>query len=256
MPQVSSASAPPRPNALIDLPRPSARGFPWRAALWTFVAAAGAAGGVYLADRLVLAPQREQARRLEELEKRRKELEGIVARLKHTVRRAQIVVLDQQTDAWGAPRTTFRFTEIDAEGNPVGRSRDLTVAGEEVYFDALVIKFEDRYVEAGEALRGKSLLLFRRVFTNRMKPEDGLALDARGSAPEVYAAREAPSAFERELWRRFWELSENPAQARAQGVRVLQGEAVYRRFQKDRVYLIEQRATGEVSISLPSALRP
>jgi len=237
-PEMSSAGGarPPRP-------------FPWRLAFWLALLVGAGAAGVYLADRLVLAPRREAQGRIEELERRKQELERVVARLKHTERRAQVWILDQTVPSEGGPPATkLRFVEMDAEGNPVGKEREFILTGEEVYFDSLVIKFDDPHIEAGEALRGKSLLLFRRVFTNKLQPDDGHPLDARGLAPEVYAAREGPTAFERELWGNFWEYANNPKAAAGKGIRALHGDAVSIRPRKNMVYVLELRATGEVTI--------
>jgi len=70
--------------------------------VWALVFVAAAAGGVYLADRLVLEPgravQRQLAERdaqIRELTARNQALEAAVRLLRHTERRARLVVLDQ-----------------------------------------------------------------------------------------------------------------------------------------------------------------
>jgi hypothetical protein len=83
--------------------------------------------------------------------------------------------------------------------------------------DTLVIKFEDDFVTAGDALKGKALLLFRRIFTDRKRPAEGEVLDKEGQIPQSYAAERAPTAFERELWARFWELANDPKRPRSAG---------------------------------------
>ena len=101
---------------------------------------------------------------------------------------------------------------------------------------------------AGDALKGKALMLFRRIFTDRKRPSEGEVLDKEGQIPQSYAAERAPTAFERELWARFWELANNPEEAKQRGVRALHGEAVSARVRKDRVYSITLRSTGELTI--------
>jgi hypothetical protein len=218
----------------------------WFLALLLLVGAG--AGGAYLTDRLVLQPKREQQRRIEELEKRKRELEGVVERLKQTQRRAHITVLDQKIEPNGFTTTTFRFTELDGNGNPSGKGIERTIIGEEIYFDGLAIKFEDRFAEEGDALRGKTLLLFRRVFSNKINPDSGYPLDERNVAPEVYAAQTAPSEFERNLWRRFWALADDAKEAAAHGVRAVHGVAPYIKPRMGGVYVLEIRATGEITI--------
>jgi hypothetical protein len=219
--------------------------------IWTLLLVATAAGGVYLADRLVLAPGREHERQIAErdaqirtLTERNQALEAAVRLLRHTERRARLVVLDQERD----PAGHVRFTELDAQGDIVGEPRELTLEGDEVYVDALVIKFEDNFITAGDALKGKALLLFRRVFTDRRRPAEGDVLDREGQIPQSYAAERAPTSFERELWARFWELANDPEEAKRRGVRALHGEAVSTRLRKDRTYTITLRSTGELTI--------
>ena len=222
--------------------------------LGTLLFVAAGAGGIYLVDQMVLAPGRVLQRQLAEREaqvraltERNQALEAAVRLLRHTERRARLVVLDQGPGPDGHPRTRVRFTELDAQGGSV-ESRELVLDGDEVYIDALVIKFEDTFVTAGDALKGKALLLFRRIFTDRGRPADGVVLDREGQIPQSYAAERAPTAFERELWARFWELANNPEEAQKRGVRALHGEAVSTRLRKDRVYTIALRSTGELTI--------
>ncbi|HET9488295.1 MAG TPA: hypothetical protein VFR64_00875 [Methylomirabilota bacterium] len=222
---------------------------------WVLLFVAAGAGGVYLVDQMVLAPGRALQRQLAErdaqiraLSERNQALEAAVRLLRHTERRARLVVLDQGPGPEGHTRTRVRFTELDGQGNPIGEPRELTLDGDEVYVDALVIKFEDTFVTAGDALKGKALLLFRRIFTDRRRPAEGDVLDREGQMPQGYAAERAPTAFERELWTRFWELANDPEEARKHGIRALHGEAVSTRLRKDFVYTITLRATGELTI--------
>jgi hypothetical protein len=92
-------------------------------------------------------------------------------------------------------------------------------------------------------------MIFRRVFSNTMKPEDGFRLDIDGQAPEVYAAEKAPSEFERDLWRRFWELANDEDLARTKGIRAIHGDAPFMQLAPGRIYEIHLRSTGEVAIT-------
>ena len=226
-----------------------------RAFFWTLVLVAAGAGGVYLTDQMVLAPSRALQRQLAEREaeirvltERNQALEAAVRLLRHTERRARLVVLEQAPGPEGHLRTRVRFTELDPQGDPIGEPREVLLEGDEIYVDALVIKFDDTSVIAGDALKGKALLLFRRIFTDRRRPADGEVLDREGQMPQSYAAERAPTAFERELWARFWELANDPEEAKRRGVRALHGEAVSTRLRKDRVYTITLRSTGELTI--------
>jgi hypothetical protein len=213
------------------------------------------AGGIYVADRLVFAPGREMERRLAErdaqirtLTERAQALEAAVRLLRHTERRARIVVLDQARGADGHLVTRLRFSELNPGGEAVGEPREFTVTGDEVYVDALVVKFEDEFVTAGDALKGRSLLLFRRIFGDRHRPVEAYVLDREGQMPQAYAAEKAPSAFERDLWAQFWALANDPAEAKRRGVRALHGEAVSTKLRTNGVYAVTFRSTGELTI--------
>jgi hypothetical protein len=225
------------------------------ALFWTVLLVGAGSGGIYVADRLLLAPGREMERKLAEreaqihaLQERAQALEAAVRLLRHTERRARIVVLDQAPGAEGHLVTRIRFSELDARGEPLGEPREFSVTGDEVYVDTLVIKFEDEFVTAGDALKGRSLLLFRRIFGDRHRPVDAHVLDREGQMPQAYAAEKAPTAFERELWAQFWALANDPAEAKRRGVRALHGEAVSTKLKKAGVYAVTFRSTGELTI--------
>ncbi len=224
--------------------------------LWSVLVVAIAAVSVYLTYELVVVPRqalqnqiREQKETIVKLEQEKQRLEAYLKILKHIDRRARVEVLRQANDQQGNLETTIRFTETDDTGKPISTSRELTLPGQEVYFDTLVIKFDDHFVEQGDPLKGQALMLFRRIFSSTMRAEDGFVIDQEGQVPEVYAGRQAPSDFEKELWKRFWELANDEKLAKEHGVRAIHGDAPYMRMEPDRVYEICLRSTGEVVIT-------
>jgi hypothetical protein len=215
-----------------------------------------ASGSIYLAYEMVLKPRQvlqeqiqQQQRTILKLEEDKLRLEAYLRILKHIERRARVEVMKQAKDADGNLQTTIRFTEIDDAGKPVSVFRELTLPGREVYFDTLVIKFDDHFVEQSDPLKGQALMLFRRIFSSTMHPDEGFLIDAVGQPPGVYAGGKAPSEFERDLWKRFWELANNEQLAKERGVRALHGDAPYMRLEPDHVYEIALRSTGEVIIT-------
>jgi len=239
------------------------RPFPIRLFVWSVVLVAVAAAGVYLAYELVVKPQRalqdqirDQKETILKLEQEKQRLEAYLKILKHIDRRARVEVLRQAKDQQGNLQTTIRFTEIDDAGKPMNVSRELTLPGEEVYFDTMVIKFDDHFIEEGDPFKGRALMLFRRVFSSTMPAEEGFVIDIEGQAPEGYAEQKAPSAFEKELWTRFWELANDEKLAKEHGVRAIHGDAPYMRLEPDRVYEVCLRSTGEVILTPGTRLAP
>lgn len=137
--------------------------------------------------------------------------------------------------------------------------KTMTLPGSEVYIDALVVTFERKLVEAGDGLKGKSLLLFRRAFGDLQKPVDGIPLFRRDGAspiPEVAQLDPKPTDFERELWTRFWDYANDPRRAAENGIRLAQGEAPHVKVVPGQVYKLTLRASGglEIQPRLPAAV--
>ena len=122
------------------------RPFPIRLFVCSVALVAVAAAGVYLAYEMVVKPRRELQDQIREqkgtilkLEQDKERLEAYLKILRHIDRRARVEVLQQAKDQQGNLQTTIRFTEVDDTGKPINLSRDLTLPGQEVYFDTLVI---------------------------------------------------------------------------------------------------------------------
>lgn len=138
-------------------------------------------------------------------------------------------------------------------------ARRLTVPGTEIYVDALVVTFERKYVESGDGLRGKSLLLFRRAFGDLQKPAEGVPLfrtEGNSPIPEVAQVDAAPTEFEKNLWTRFWDDANDSARAAADGIHVAQGEAPHVKPLTGQVYKLTLRVAGglEMMPRLPAAV--
>jgi hypothetical protein len=178
------------------------------------------------------------------------QLEAALRLLKVDHRIARLEVLGQQADAADRARqtTTVRFAEIGPEGEPVGEPQEFTLDGTKAYIEASVIKFDDRYVEQGDALRGTSIVLFRRLFGEHQQPSEGFPLDASGSRPAAYSRGSAASDFEQRLWRDFWDYANDAGKAQAAGVRAAHDEAPSIELRPGMTYRIELRASDGLSI--------
>jgi len=186
-------------------------------------------------------------RRQNDVVRENRRLQEALSRLGNEFRVADIVVTGRTGGRGREARTTFRFHEYDRFLNPLP-PREFTVAGDVAYFDALVLKFEDSWVGAGDPLRGRSLHLFRRVFGEYQAPADGFPIDAAGEDGVPDALRVGAGEFERSLWKRFWEFAADPDGAAKEGVRVAQGEAVYLRLEVGRTYRLTIEADGGLNL--------
>jgi hypothetical protein len=169
--------------------------------------------------------------------------------LKVDRRRAQIVVLDQQGSAEeGDLSTRVKFVEVDEEGEPVGEPREIEIEGDLLYVDAWVVKFDDELVEQQDPTRSASICLFRRVFGEEQKPSEGQVLDTPLARPVVYGGDGAMSELEKEIWKEFWDIANDPARSDELGVRAAHGEAPSMKLRKGKVYNVTLRASGGLSI--------
>jgi hypothetical protein len=190
------------------------------------------------------------------------ELSGRLDRLKAEDLVGDLAVTGQERGPDGAMVTHLSFVEYRPGTTDKLIAKTFTVRGEEVYVDALVVHFDDRFVEVGDGLRGRSLLLFRRAFGDQQKPSEGVPLWTSGGGREdpVPAGLEqggAAAAFERDLWVRFWTLANDPEAAHRAGVRVAQGEAPHVVARPHQIYQLKLRAAGglELKPRLSQALR-
>jgi len=171
-------------------------------------------------------------------------LTAFVDRLTTEDRVAEVEIVAQTRDAEGVLVTTLEFTERDRNGEPLP-TRTLETRGNELYVDALVIKFLDETVKQGDPFRGKSLHLFRRVYGDAQQPRHGEELSAMtDGVPDLYRVSKEPSPFEQRLWGLFWTWMRDPDQAKLDGVRVPQIDAAGVRPEPNAKYKITLERDG------------
>jgi len=179
------------------------------------------------------------------------ELEAAAALMRVDHRLARLEVLEQSSDPDDpdAVRTRVRFTEVDGDGDALGTPRVVEIEGRTAYVEALVVKFDDEHVAAGDAWRGTSICLFTRLFGDRQRPEQGAEIDPVGARPSAYHTGDDELPYERDLWERFWDYAHDPAAAAEAGVRAIHGEAPFVELRPGRSYRVELRASGGLTIA-------
>lgn len=204
--------------------------------------AAGTVGVWYYQD------QSSASRKIADLTREKEQLEAIVERLSTEKRVAQVLVTDQRR-VDGVLETTLLFVEEAKDGRSLP-PRQIVVRGDHAYIDALVIKFDQSFLKAGDALRGHSIALFDKIFGSAQTPEQAYRIDQPGRIPEIY--RGTPShigEFEQTLWSQFWALATDPDFARQQGVRVAHGQSVYGPFEPGKLYTLSIEANGNINMT-------
>ena len=171
--------------------------------------------------------------------------------LKTDHRKARIEVLEQKTAEGtdGQPprilETKIRFTEFDpVTGAIIAKPQEFTVAGDMVYVSALVVKFDDIFVETSDPLK---------IFGEDQPPSEGFRIDAEDRIPSVYSSgneNEEAKAIEKKIWDHFWEFSNSPEAQKEMGIRAIHGEAPFQRLEPGRIYNLYLRASDGLTFTV------
>ncbi len=205
--------------------------------------------------------QDQQARMIEDLQTLNQEMaqrlaarQEMVERLSRTRRVAHLSIEAQQLDPAGAIESTdVLLVELDEDGAELARQR-FTLPGDVLTVDAWIVKFEFNDVAQGHPLAGHTLMLLRRVYSDRMRPIDGFPIDTPGAVPPAYAVGEM-GHFQQRIWEHFWQIATDPKMAASMGVRVAQGEAVYKPVRVGQTYELSLDAAGGLNL-LPLDAEP
>lgn len=188
----------------------------------------------------------------QQMEQQLEQRKQMIERLGRHRRLAHIEVLDQRSDDDGSgdidrvAETDILFIEVDGNGRELAR-RTYTIDGDVLFLDALTVKFDHEFVAHGHPLYGRTLVLLRRIYSDRVAPMHGLPIDTPGSVPAGYAGSDL-AAFEQRVWEHFWEIATDAETARRFGVRIAQGEAVYKPVESGQNYELIVDAAGGMSL--------
>lgn len=179
----------------------------------------------------------------------------MIGRLSRTFRKARLEILGQRVGPEGfeSPRdgarilsTDVRFIELGDDGRELGR-RDYTVPGDVIFIDAWTARFPKEAVAEGNPLRDRTVVLFRRIYSEQLPPAQGFAIDTPGAIPCGYAGSER-MRLEQAVWQGFWKIASDPEAAKRHGVAVAQGEAVYKPVRQGEVYEVYVDAAAGLSL--------
>lgn len=189
-----------------------------------------------------------QTARMQSLELENDRLATTLKLLKIEQRVALIEVLEKGVDDRNEEYMLVRFTEVDPDGNPTGPSRDYTLMGKTFFIDTWIAKFEDRYIEQADGLRGVSLFKFKRIFGDDERPSAAQSLDlASGGVPKIYQSPES-SAFEEKIWADFDAVCNNRERQEELGIRAIGRQAPSLMAEEGRTYKITIRSTGDINL--------
>ena len=174
-----------------------------------------------------------------------KELQEAITNLK-TENQIGYAKVISQVETEGKVITKLKFVETD-RGDMLKRvlEKEYEMEGDIIHFDALIVKFDEKLVIDG---RERALYLWRRVYSSKMRPEDGFAIETQGNEPKRYAdiSRKLNLKDKELFWKEIWKLADDKESLAEYGVSAIYGNVVYHRVQPGLVYVFRISNTGSL----------
>ncbi len=203
-------------------------------------------------------------------------MQRIIRNLKAESRIAEVLVVESSLDEYTRKyTTTIKFLEYGVHGRPL-KPKYFTFKGNEVQFQTLVVRFDDKYIEEGHRLKGKSVYLFLKAFVldgqntqefvitpvqriaNQPRRPGLLEKIFRGKntgetrpeivVPEGYRVGDPPNYFEKEVWEKFWTYALDTDARKGIGIKNAQIEAPGSVFIPGTIYTLVIEHDGGVRI--------
>ena len=142
--------------------------------------------------------------------------------------------------------TTIKFVET-ARDDKLKKilEKEYTIAGDIIHFDALIVKFGNKMVMDGKT---RALYLWRRVYGEKMTPEEGFAIEQPGTEPQRYndLLKALPIKQRQMFWSNIWDLANDPDKLKKHDIEAIYGNVVYSRLRKGLIYVFKVSPTGQV----------
>ncbi|MBX3394048.1 MAG: hypothetical protein KF841_01645 [Phycisphaerae bacterium] len=214
---------------------------------FTFGAFALLLASIVTTDYFSVFKIRELQSRIADLEREKAEMLLFAERITASRRVAQVTVTEQHLDARDGPMTLLHWQQIGADG-VLGPVEVIGIRGTQVYFEALVLKFDYDLIGRASGEPTTNLAMFRRAFGDGQSPVSGHPLDQ--TAPTLRGEAGTHTQAEAALWKRFWEFVDRPDLAKQYGIRVAQCEAPSAPMRPGQVWEVALDAAGGLNLRL------
>ncbi len=138
----------------------------------------------------------------------------------------------------------IRFVETDRQDNSKQLLRkEYDIEGDVIHFDALIIKFGNQMVMDGKE---KALYLWRRVYGEKMNPEDGFPIETEGKESARYEDICSKLSLEgkNRFWSEIWQLADDPDALKKIGIEAIFGNVVYKKVRPNLIYIFKIDSKG------------
>jgi hypothetical protein len=146
----------------------------------------------------------------------------------------------------GRKFTIVRFVETDrGDKTKVILQKEYAIAGDIVYFDALIVKFDKKLVMDG---RGRALYLWRRVYGEDMSPSEAWQIESPEDEPVRYKdlLREFDISERKLFWDSIWQLARDTEELSEHGIEAVYGTVVYSRLREGLIYVFKITPSGQL----------
>ena len=172
----------------------------------------------------------------------------IIHNLKADSRIAEVLVTESSLDEYTRKyTTTIKFLEYSVRGKPL-KAKFFTFKGNLIQFQTLVVRFDDKYIEEGHRMKGKSIYLFLKAFVLDGKNTQEFVITPTDDIPDGYRVGDPPAAFEKEVWTRFWKYALDPDARKRVGIKNAQIEAPGSVFVPGTIYTLVIEHDGGIRI--------
>ena len=180
-----------------------------------------------------------------QLLKENKELQQAMTNLK-AERQIGYAKVVSQVENQGKVITKLKFVETDRK-DMLKRvlEKEYEIEGDIIHFDALMVKFNDQLVMDGKE---RALYLWRRVYSDKMRPEDGFPIETPGDEPKRYAdiCSKLDLKNKELFWKEIWKLADDKEHLAEYGISAIYGNVIYRKVQPGLVYVFKINNAGSL----------
>ena len=172
----------------------------------------------------------------------------MLERMQAESRAAQVLVTAVNYDeATHRNMTTIKFVEEDSAGLPMA-PKYFTFSGNLIQFQSLVVRFQDKFVAAGDLFKGKSVYLFWKVFVLDGPSTQEFPITEVNEIPSGYKIPGRTNGFENQFWKDFWTFAFDEGKANNAGIKSVQIEAPGSVFIPGYLYTIHIEHDGGLRI--------
>ncbi len=172
----------------------------------------------------------------------------IIHNLKAESRIAEVLVTDSSLDEYTRKyTTTIKFLEYDVKGKPL-KAKYFTFKGNLIQFQTFVVRFNDKFIEEGHRMKGKSIYFFMKAFVLDGANTQEFPITPVNEVPAGYRVGDPPTTFEKRVWARFWSYALNPDERAKVGIKNAQVEAPGSVFVPGTIYTLIIEHDGGIRI--------